>query len=201
VLALALLRLLACLQPRSIPSTPIWELNIQVVPRGKLFGIVDLVDDRNLYWVVAAIFMSGLLLVYRIIHFSFGQVCKAIRDNESRAISLGYRVNQYKLMVFVLSAALAGLAGAIKAIVFQLVSLTDVHWSTSGEVILMILIGGLCTIFGPIVGAVVVISMENYFTSLDAWVSVVQGIIFVACVLLFREGIVGLIAKWVKKPF
>lgn len=176
------------------------EDGIQAVPRGKLFGMIDLADDRALYWLVAAIFMGGLLLIYRIIHSPFGQVCKAIRDNEPRAISLGYRANQYKLAVFVLSATLAGLAGATKAIVFQLASLTDVHWSMSGEVVLMTLVGGLGTVFGPIVGALVIVSMQNYLASLGAWVTVVQGVIFVICVLTFREGIVGLIAKRIGRP-
>lgn len=176
------------------------EDGIQAVPRGRLFGMVDLADDRTLYWLVATIFMAGLLLMYRIIHSPFGQVCKAIRDNEPRAISLGYRVNQYKLAVFVLSASLAGLAGATKAIVFQLASLTDVHWSMSGEVVLMTLVGGLGTVFGPIVGAVIIVSMQNYLASLGAWVTVVQGIVFVICVLTFREGILGLIAKRIGKP-
>jgi branched-chain amino acid transport system permease protein len=176
------------------------EDGIQAVPRGKLFGLINLADDRTLYWVVAIIFMAGLLAIYRIIHSPFGQVCKAIRDNEPRAISLGYRANQYKLTVFVLSATLAGLAGATKAIVFQLASLTDVYWSMSGEVVLMTLVGGLGTVFGPIVGALVIVSMQNYLASLGAWVTVVQGVIFVICVLLFREGIVGVIAKWIKRP-
>ncbi|WP_414644885.1 branched-chain amino acid ABC transporter permease [Bosea sp. (in: a-proteobacteria)] len=176
------------------------EDGIQAVPRGKLFGMINLADDRTLYWVVALIFMAGLLAFYRIIHSPFGQVCKAIRDNEPRAISLGYRANQYKLAVFVLSAMLAGLAGSTKAIVFQLASLTDVHWSMSGEVVLMTLVGGLGTIFGPIVGALVIVSMQNFLATLGAWVTVIQGVIFVLCVLLFREGILGVIAKWIKKP-
>ncbi len=176
------------------------EDGIQAVPRGKLFGLVDLSNDLTLYYLVAIIFMAGLLLIYRIIHSPFGQVCKAIRDNEPRAISLGYRANQYKLAVFVLSATLAGLAGATKAIVFQLASLTDVHWSMSGEVVLMTLVGGLGTVFGPIVGALVIVSMQNYLASLGAWVTVVQGVIFVVCVLLFREGIVGVIAKKIGRP-
>ncbi|MGX1790655.1 branched-chain amino acid ABC transporter permease [Bosea sp. NPDC055332] len=176
------------------------EDGIQAVPRGKLLGLVSLADDRALYWLVAAIFFGGLLLIYRIIHSPFGQVCKAIRDNEPRAISLGYRASQYKLAVFVLSAGLAGLAGATKAIVFQLASLTDVHWSMSGEVVLMTLVGGLGTVFGPIVGAIVIVSMQNFLATLGAWVTVVQGVVFVICVLLFREGILGLIAKWIKKP-
>jgi len=176
------------------------EDGIQAVPRGKLLGLVSMADDRALYWLVAAVFMGGLLLIYRIIHSPFGQVCKAIRDNEPRAISLGYRASRYKLAVFVLSAGLAGLAGATKAIVFQLASLTDVHWSMSGEVVLMTLVGGLGTVFGPIIGALVIVSMQNFLATLGAWVTVVQGVIFVICVLLFREGIVGVIAKWIKKP-
>jgi branched-chain amino acid transport system permease protein len=171
------------------------EDGIQAVPRGHLFGLISLADDRTLYWLVAAVFLGGLLLIYRIIHSPFGQVLKAIRDNEPRAISLGYRVNQYKLMVFVLSTMLAGLAGATKAIVFQLASLTDVHWSMSGEVVLMTLVGGMGTVFGPIVGALVIVTMENYLATLGAWVTVVQGVIFVLCVLLFREGIVGVIGR------
>lgn len=176
------------------------EDGIQAVPRGKFLGLISLADDRALYWLVAAIFMGGLLAIYRIIHSPFGQVCKAIRDNEPRAISLGYRANRYKLMVFVLSATLAGLAGATKAIVFQLASLTDVYWTMSGEVVLMTLVGGLGTVFGPIVGALVIVAMQNYLATLGAWVTVVQGGIFVLCVLLFREGIVGVIAKAIKKP-
>jgi branched-chain amino acid transport system permease protein len=144
--------------------------------------------------------MFGLLAIYRIIHSPFGQVMKAIRDNEPRAISLGYRVNQYKLTLFVLSATLAGLAGATKAIVFQLASLTDVHWSMSGEPVLMTLVGGLGTVFGPIVGAAVIVAMQNYLATLGAWVLVVQGVIFVVCVLMFREGLVGLAARLLKRP-
>ena len=152
---------------------------------------MSLADDRTLYYVVAVIFFAGLLLIYRIINSPFGQVLKAIRDNEPRATSLGYRTNQYKLMVFVLSTTLTGLAGATKAIVFQLASLTDVHWSMSGEVVLMTLVGGMGTVFGPIAGALVIVAMENYLATLGAWVTVVQGVIFVVCVLLFRRGIVG----------
>ena len=176
------------------------EDGIQAVPRGNLFGLISLRSDFTLYFVVLAIALGGLLAIYRIIHSPFGQVCKAIRDNEPRAISLGYRANQYKLAVFVLSAMLAGLAGSTKAIVFQLASLTDVHWSMSGEVVLMTLVGGLGTIFGPIVGAIVIVSMQNFLATLGAWVTVIQGVIFVLCVLLFREGILGVIAKWIKKP-
>ncbi|HKG84711.1 MAG TPA: branched-chain amino acid ABC transporter permease [Beijerinckiaceae bacterium] len=176
------------------------EDGIQAVPRGRLFGLVSLADDRTLYYVVAVIFFAGLLLIYRIIHSPFGQVLKAIRDNEPRAISLGYRTNHYKLMVFVLSAALAGVGGATKAIVFQLASLTDVHWTMSGEVVLMTLVGGMGTVFGPIAGALVIVTMENYLATLGAWVTVIQGVIFVICVLLFREGIVGVLGRWLKRP-
>jgi branched-chain amino acid transport system permease protein len=176
------------------------EDGIQAVPRGRLFGVLSLADDRVLYFFVAAIFFGGLLLIYRIIHSPFGQVLKAIRDNEPRAISLGYRANVYKHAVFVISATLSGVAGATKAIVFQLASLTDVHWSMSGEVVLMTLVGGLGTVFGPIVGAAVIVTMQNYLAHLGAWVTVVQGVIFVIVVLLFREGILGVISKWIRRP-
>ncbi|WP_246105049.1 branched-chain amino acid ABC transporter permease [Rhodoligotrophos appendicifer] len=176
------------------------EDGIQAVPRGWLFGVFDLGDDMVLYFVVAVIFLAGILAIYRIIHSPFGQVLKAIRDNEPRAISLGYRVNQYKLTVFVLSAAFSGLAGATKAIVFRLASLTDVHWAMSGEVVLMSLLGGMGTVFGPMVGATVLVTMQNYLASMGAWVTVIQGVIFVICVLLFRKGIVGVLASWTKRP-
>ncbi len=176
------------------------EDGIQAVPRGDLLGIVSLRSDLTLYFFVLAIVFSGLLLIYRIIHSPFGQVLKAIRDNEPRAVSLGYRVNRYKLGVFVLSATLAGLAGSTKALVFQLASLTDVHWSMSGEVVLMTLLGGMGTVFGPIVGAAAIVTMQNYLAGFGAWVTVIQGVIFVIGVLLFREGIVGVLARWIKKP-
>nr|WP_246102143.1 branched-chain amino acid ABC transporter permease [Methylobacterium terricola] len=176
------------------------EDGIQAVPRGHLFGVISLADDRVLYALVAVIFFLGLLLIYRIIHSPFGQVLKAIRDNEPRAISLGYRANQYKLAVFVLSTTLAGLAGSTKAIVFQLASLTDVHWSMSGEVVLMTLVGGMGTVFGPILGSFVIIAMENYLAQFGAWVTIIQGVVFVVCVLVFREGILGLVARMLKRP-
>ncbi|WP_210252552.1 branched-chain amino acid ABC transporter permease [Aminobacter sp. MDW-2] len=175
------------------------EDGIQAVPRGNLFGLLSLRSDFTLYFVVLAIALGGMLAIYRIIHSPFGQVLKAIRENEPRAISLGYRVNRYKLATFVLSAGFAGLAGATKAIVFQLASLTDVHWSMSGEVVLMTLIGGMGTVFGPIVGAAVIVTMQNYLATMGAWVTVIQGVTFVVCVLLFREGIVGVIQKWLRK--
>lgn len=175
------------------------EDGIQSVPRGSLFGLFSLQSDTALYFFVLAIVFIGILVIYRIIHSPFGQVLKAIRENEPRAISLGYRVNRYKLAVFVLSATLAGLAGATKALVFQLASLTDVHWTMSGEVVLMTLLGGMGTVFGPIVGAAVIITMQNYLATYGAWVTIIQGAIFVIAVLLFREGIVGVLAKFSKK--
>ena len=175
------------------------EDGIQAVPRGKLFGLIDLSNTTAMYGFVLAIFLGGFALIYRIVHSPFGQVLKAIRENEPRAISLGYDADKFKHRAFVLSAALAGLAGATKAMVFQLASLTDVHWSMSGEVVLMTLVGGLGTIFGPVVGAAVIVTMQNYLAELGAWVSVIQGVIFVICVLLFRRGIVGEIANKLKK--
>jgi branched-chain amino acid transport system permease protein len=176
------------------------EDGIQAVPRGKLFGFIDLENISVMYYTVLAIFLAGFLLIYRVIHSPFGQVLKAIRENEPRAISLGYDTTRYKFMAYVLSATLAGLAGSTKALVFQLASLTDVHWTMSGEVVLMTLLGGLGTIFGPVVGALIVISMENYLAQLGAWVTVVQGVIFVICVLTFRRGVIGEISHWLKKP-
>jgi branched-chain amino acid transport system permease protein len=176
------------------------EDGIQGVPRGKLFGLVDLSQPLAMYAFVLVVFFGGFLLIYRIVHSPFGQVLKAIRENEARAISLGYNVDRYKLLAFVLSASLAGLAGGTKALVFQLASLTDAHWSMSGEVVLMTLLGGLGTIFGPVAGAAIIIGMENYLSQLGAWVSVVQGVIFVICVLAFRRGVVGEIANVLKRP-
>jgi branched-chain amino acid transport system permease protein len=174
------------------------EDGIQGIPQGNLFGLIGLDQMMPLYFTVLVIFLAGFLLIYRTIHSPFGQVLKAIRENEPRAISLGYRVDQYKLIAFVLSAGLAGLAGATKAIVFQLASLTDVHWSMSGEVVLMALVGGLGTVYGPVAGALILVTMEQYLSDLGSWVTVVQGAIFVACVLLFRRGVVGELARWLK---
>jgi branched-chain amino acid transport system permease protein len=171
------------------------EDGIQAIPRGTLFGAVDLSSDMAMYWVVAAIFIAGFLLIHRIVHSPFGQVMKAIRENEPRATSLGYRTDDYKLVAFILSATLAGVAGATKALVFGIATLTDVHWSMSGEVVLMTLVGGLGTVFGPVVGAAVVVTMQNYLAEYGAWVTVIQGVIFVACVLAFRRGIVGEVAN------
>jgi branched-chain amino acid transport system permease protein len=176
------------------------EDGIQAVPRGRLFGLVDLSNIWAMYVTVLAIFLGGFLLIYRVVHSPFGQVLQAIRENEPRAISLGYDTVRYKLLAYVLSATLSGLAGATKALVFQLASLTDVHWTMSGEVVLMTLLGGLGTIFGPVAGALVIISMENYLAQLGAWVTVAQGVIFVICVLSFRRGVVGELARLLKKP-
>lgn len=176
------------------------EDGIQAIPRGRLLGVLDLSNDLVMYWVVLAVFLGGFLLIYRTIHSPFGQVLKAIRENEPRAVSLGYEVDRYKLLAFVLSAALSGLAGGTKALVFQLASLTDVHWTMSGEVVLMALVGGLGTVFGPIVGAAVIVSLQNYLAGLGHWVTIVQGLIFVACVLAFRRGIVGELGRLLGKP-
>ena len=176
------------------------EDGIQGVPRGMLFGFIDLKNQFTMYYVVLAIFLFALLVVHRIIHSPFGEVLKSIRENEPRAISLGYKTDRYKLMAFVLSATLCGLGGATKAIVFQLASLTDVHWGTSGEAVLMTLVGGLGTVLGPIVGAFVITAMETYLAELGQWVTVIQGIVFVICVMAFRRGLVGEIAYRTGKP-
>ena len=175
------------------------EDGIQSVPRGRLFGFLDLSQPMVMYYTVLVIFLAGFLLIYRVIHSPFGQVLKAIRENEPRAISLGYDADRYKLLAFVLSATLSGLAGATKAIVFQLASLTDVHWTMSGEVVLMTLLGGMGTIFGPVVGAFIIIALENYLAPFGQWVTIVTGMIFVICVLAFRRGIVGELAAWMER--
>ena len=194
-LALAQMVFFFCLQA---PFTG-GEDGIQSVPRGKLFGLLDLSNTLVLYYFVLAVFVGGFLLIYRVIHSPFGNVLKAIRENEPRAISLGYDAERYKLLAFVLSATLAGLAGATKAIVFQLASLTDVHWTMSGEVVLMTLLGGLGTIFGPVVGAFTIIGLENYLSGFGQWVTVITGGIFVVCVLAFRRGIVGELGAWLAR--
>ena len=175
------------------------EDGIQAVPRGRLFGFIDLSQPMAMYYTTLAIFLFGFVLIYRVIHSPFGQVLKAIRENEPRAISLGYDADRYKLLAFVLSATLSGLAGATKAIVFQLASLTDVHWTMSGEVVLMVLLGGMGTIFGPVVGAFVIISLENYLAPFGQWVTIVTGLIFIVCVLAFRRGIVGELVAWMDR--
>jgi branched-chain amino acid transport system permease protein len=193
-LALAQMVFFFCLQA---PFTG-GEDGIQAVPRGRLFGLFDLTKVMTMYYTVLVIFAIGFLLIHRVIHSPYGQVLKAIRENEARAISLGYRTDRYKLLAFVLSAALAGLAGGTKAIVFQLASLSDVHWTMSGEVVLMTLLGGMGTIFGPVVGAFIIIAMQSYLAELGSWVTIVQGIIFVVCVLAFRRGIIGELEAWLR---
>ena len=194
-LALAQMVYFFCLQA---PFTH-GEDGIQAVPRGRLFGLIDLSDVRAMYALVFVIFFGGFVLIYRIIHSPFGQVLKAIRENEARAISLGYDTDRYKLLAFVLSATLAGLAGATNALVFQLAALNAVYWTMSGEVVLMTLVGGMGTIFGPVVGALVVLAMENYLAQLGAWVTIVQGLVFVLCVLTFRRGIVGELVQYLRR--
>jgi branched-chain amino acid transport system permease protein len=176
------------------------EDGIQGVPRGKLFGLISLEPNLTMYWVVLGIFLLGFFFIVRVIHSPFGQVLKAVRENEARAVSLGYRADQYKLIAFVLSAALSGVAGGLKAIVFQLASLTDVYWTTSGEVILMVLLGGLGTVFGPVVGAVVIVCVESFLAGLGGWVTVIQGGLFVVCVLAFRRGIIGELSRLLHRP-
>jgi branched-chain amino acid transport system permease protein len=195
-LALAQMVFFFCLQA---PFTG-GEDGIQAVPRGQLFGLINLEDNFNMYLFVLAIFLMGFLLIWRVVHSPFGQILKAIREHPDRATSLGYDTDTFKLLAFVISGALAGTSGATKSLVFQLASLTDVHWSMSGEVVLMTLVGGMGTLFGPLVGAAVIVSMENYLAQLGAWVTVVQGVIFVICVMAFRRGIIGEIANWIKKP-
>ncbi len=172
------------------------EDGIQAVPRGKFLGLVDLAQPLVMYYFVLAIFLLAFLFIYRVIHSPFGQVLKAIKENEPRAISLGYDADRYKFIAFVLSATLAGLAGALKAIVFQLAALTDVYWGTSGEVVLMVLLGGMGTVFGPVVGAVVIVALESYLAPFGEWVTIITGVIFVVCVLAFRRGIVGELGAW-----
>jgi branched-chain amino acid transport system permease protein len=195
-LALAQMIYFFCLQA---PFTH-GEDGIQTVPRGTLLGIFDLSHDMTLYGFVLLVFLSTFLLIHRTINSPFGELLKAIRENEPRAISLGYKTDRYKVAAFVLSAALSGLAGALKSIVEQNASLTDVHWAMSGEVVLMTLVGGLGTVFGPVIGAFVIIAMQSYLSQKGQWVTVIQGIIFVACVLAFRRGIIGELANFLKRP-
>lgn len=185
------------------------EDGLQDIPRGMLFGLIDLGHtyhvagrplELNLYYFVFIIFCLGFWLIHRTIHSPFGQVLKAIRENEPRAISLGYKVERFKLLAFVLSATLAGTAGATKSLVFQLASLTDVHWATSGEVVLMTLLGGMGTVLGPVVGAFTVVTLHSELSSIGSWVTVVIGAIFVICVLAFRRGFIGELARLLKRP-
>jgi branched-chain amino acid transport system permease protein len=172
------------------------EDGIQAVPRGRLLGVFGLDDTLTMYYFVLATFLIGFAIIVRTINSPFGQVIKAIRENEPRAVSLGYHADHYKLVVFILSAGLSGLAGSLKSLVFQLASLTDVEWTMSGWVVLMTLVGGLGTVLGPVVGAFFLVAMQHYLAQLGSWVTVVQGIIFVFCVLVFRRGIVGVIASY-----
>ena len=174
------------------------EDGIQGVPRGMLFGLINLKDDVSMYYFVLAIFLLGFALIVRTVHSPFGQVLKAIRENEPRAVSLGYDVDRFKLISFVISAALAGLAGSLKTLVFQLATLTDVHWHMSGEVVLMTLLGGMGTILGPVVGAGIVVGLQNYLANIGSWSTIATGFIFVICVLAFRRGVVGEIIHFFK---
>ncbi|HSH47042.1 MAG TPA: branched-chain amino acid ABC transporter permease [Halomonas sp.] len=179
------------------------EDGLHGVPRGELFGLISLNSNLSMYYFVFAVFLIGFAIIQRTVHSPFGQVLKAIRENEPRAVSLGYNVDAYKLVAFILSAGLAALAGSTKTVVFQLASLTDAHWHMSGEVILMTLLGGVGTLFGPLVGAGLVVSLQQLLAQspLGNWVSVILGAIFVICVLAFRSGIVGEINKMVRKNF
>src|ERR1700744_354359 len=175
------------------------EDGIQGIPQGMMFGVLNLSNPTVLYYVVLAGFLLGFLLIFRTINSPFGEVLKSIRENEPRAISLGYKTDQYKLIAFILSGTLGGFAGALKVFVAQNASLTDVHWSMSGEIVLMTLVGGLGTVFGPVVGAFIIIAMQQYLAGFGQWVTVIQGVIFVSCVLLFRRGLIGEIAHLLKR--
>jgi branched-chain amino acid transport system permease protein len=175
------------------------ENGIQAVPARSLFGFIDLRSSYNTYYFILALFLFGFVLTWRIVHSPFGQVLKAIRQNEARAISLGYDVHRYKLLAFTLSAALAGLAGCAKTIVFHLATLTDVEWTTSIQVVLITLVGGLGTMLGPVVGAFVISAMQNYFAELGSWITIIQGGVFVTCVLTCRQGITGSILRIVRR--
>ncbi|OSZ75858.1 branched-chain amino acid ABC transporter permease [Hydrogenophaga sp. IBVHS1] len=187
-LAIAQMVYFVCLQ---VPQTG-GEDGLQGVPRGELFGLISLASDTSMYYLVLAIFVACFMAISRIVHSPFGQVLKMIRENEPRAISLGYQTDKYKLLAFVLSAALAGLAGSLKTLVMGFATLSDAHWSMSGEVILMTLLGGVGTLFGPVLGAGIVIALQNLLADkVGSWVTVIIGVIFVVCVLAFRKGIVG----------
>jgi branched-chain amino acid transport system permease protein len=180
----------------AVEATPFTggENGIQGIPRGALFGVLPLRSDAAMYTLVAVIFLGCFLFVHRIIHSPFGQVVKAIRENEPRAISLGYKAEQYKWIAFILAAMLAGIAGGTKALVMGIETLSDVGSTASGLVVLMVLLGGIGTVFGPLVGALIVVAMQYYLAPFGAWVIVIQGVIFVACVLVFRRGVIGELA-------
>lgn len=174
------------------------ENGIQNIPRGMLFGFLPLTHDLQIYWFVLAVFLIGFLFVHRVIHSPFGQVVKAIRENESRAISLGYKSEQYKWIIFVLAALISGVAGAMNSLVMGIATLTNVGNETSGLVVLMVLVGGIGTVFGPLIGALIIVAMQYYLASFSDWVTVIQGVIFIACVLLFRRGVVGEVAAMLR---
>jgi len=193
-LALAQMTYFFCVQ---VPFTG-GEDGLQNVPRGNLFGFISLQPDMTLYWLVAIIFIASFLFIFRIIDSPFGRILKAISENEARAISLGYDTERVKLLAFILSCGLAGLAGAVKAIVFGFATLTDVQFTTSGEVLFMTLLGGMGTLFGPVVGAIIAILLEFYLAPFGAWILVIQGAIFFVCVLAFRRGVVGELAAYLR---
>ena len=173
------------------------EDGLQGVPRGKLFGLISLADDKLLYYVVLAVFVAVFLFIIRIVHSPYGQVLKAIRENEPRAVSLGYDVDRYKLLAFVLSTAIAGLAGSMKTLVLGFATLSDAHWSLSGEVVLMTLLGGMGTFAGPVLGAFTIIGLQNFLADqVGSWINVIIGVIFVVCVVAFRKGFVGELLAW-----
>ncbi len=186
-LALSQMFFFFCLQAKFTEG----EDGIQSVPRGHLFGFIDLNSSTNMYYFVLAVFLIGLLIIWRFINSPFGMILKSIRENEQRAISLGYSVARYKLGAFVMSAALAGLAGSVKALVFQFATLTDVAWQMSGEVILMTLLGGIGTLIGPVFGAGLVVTLQNYLATSEFPVTIITGVVFMICVLIFRRGIIG----------
>ncbi len=176
------------------------EDGLQGVPRGKLFGLLSLADDKVLYYVVLAVFVAVFLFIIRIVHSPYGQVLKAIRENEPRAISLGYDVDRYKLLAFVLSTAIAGLAGSLKTLVLGFATLSDAHWSLSGEVVLMTLLGGMGTFAGPVIGAFTIIGLQNFLADqVGSWINVIIGVIFVVCVVAFRKGFVGELLAWLQR--
>ena len=195
-LALAQLVYFVCVRA---PEFTGGEDGVRDIPRGALFGLIDLRDDLRMYVFVCVLFLAAMVFIYRIIDSPFGQVLRAIRDNETRAISLGYRVERYKLIAFTLSAGLAGLAGAVKAIVVQVASLTDVYWTTSGDPIVMTLVGGLGTVMGPAIGAMVFMGLQTYLSDFRSWVIFVQGLVFFVCVLFFRGGVMGALPQRFRK--
>jgi branched-chain amino acid transport system permease protein len=197
MITLALAQIIAFLA-NQLPFTN-GEDGVQGVPRGLLFGFIDLSDSTPMYYFALVVFALAFFFVKRVVYSPFGQVLKSIRENEPRAISLGYDVDRYKRLAFTLSAGLAGLAGSLKCLVLQLASLSDVHWHTSGEVVLMTILGGIGTLWGPVVGAAIVVNLNNYLANFGGWSTIILGIIFIVCVLAFRRGIVGEIAHRLNK--